>query len=136
MKENKRYLNCKYLDAGMDGMLCSKTLCTTCKEFNGEKCSDYTSKTKPKNEKQKQKITFGIQECFKCQYKLRCEECVYNKKDISELIKFEKQQASKEMAEKIFGELIKRAENISFFDCRMGLDLDNLAKQLGVEIKE
>ena len=36
-KENKRYLNCKYLDAGLDGMLCSKNLCTKCKELNGEK---------------------------------------------------------------------------------------------------
>lgn len=48
MKENKRYLNCRYLDAGMDGMLCSRSLCTTCKEFNGEKCDYYTSKVKDK----------------------------------------------------------------------------------------
>lgn len=41
IKEEKRYLTCKYLDAGMDGMLCSKSLCSTCKEFNGEKCKDY-----------------------------------------------------------------------------------------------
>lgn len=46
MKENKRYLKCKYLDAGMDGMLCSKNLCTTCKEFNGEKCSNFISKNR------------------------------------------------------------------------------------------
>lgn len=44
--ENKRYLNCKYLDAGMDGMLCSRSLCTTCKEFNGEKCSNFISKNR------------------------------------------------------------------------------------------
>lgn len=44
--ENKRYLNCKYLDAGMDGMLCSKKLCTTCKEFNGEKGSNFISKNR------------------------------------------------------------------------------------------
>lgn len=53
MKENKRYLNCKYLDAGMDGMLCSMSLCMTCKEFNGEKCKDYISKDNlSKKEKQ------------------------------------------------------------------------------------
>lgn len=51
MKENKRYLNCKYLDAGMDGMLCSRSLCTTCIEFNGKKCDYYISKNKPKKEK-------------------------------------------------------------------------------------
>ena len=42
--EKKRYLDCKYLDAGMDGMLCSMDMCTTCKEFNGENCSHYVSK--------------------------------------------------------------------------------------------
>ena len=42
--DKERYLDCKYLDAGMDGMLCSKSLCTTCKEFNGDKCSDYVPK--------------------------------------------------------------------------------------------
>ena len=36
-----RYINCKYLDAGMDGMLCSKSLCTTCKEFSGETCNEF-----------------------------------------------------------------------------------------------
>ena len=52
-KENKRYLNCKYLDAGMDGMLCSKSLCTTCKEFKGEKCKDYTPENKIKDKETK-----------------------------------------------------------------------------------
>lgn len=49
----ERYLNCKYLDAGMDGMLCSKDLCKTCLEFNGEKCSYYTPKNESKD-KEKQ----------------------------------------------------------------------------------
>ena len=51
MKNNERYLNCRYLDAGMDGMLCSRSLCTTCKEFNGEKCDYYTSKVNDKEKK-------------------------------------------------------------------------------------
>ena len=42
--KKKRYLDCKYLDAGMDGMLCSMDMCTTCKEFNGETCSYFMSK--------------------------------------------------------------------------------------------
>lgn len=46
MTKNKRYLDCKYLDAGMDGMLCSKGWCTTCKEFHGEVCCYYTPKNK------------------------------------------------------------------------------------------
>lgn len=64
-KENKRYLNCKYLDAGMDGMLCSKTLCTTCIEFNGKKCKDYISKnTTSKKEKQfRERVMCNIAYC-------------------------------------------------------------------------
>lgn len=42
--QKKRYLDCKYLDAGMDGMLCSMDMCTTCKEFNGEHCSYFKLK--------------------------------------------------------------------------------------------
>ena len=49
MKENKRYLNCKYLDAGMDGMLCSQELCKTCTEFLGGTCLYFTPKDKEKN---------------------------------------------------------------------------------------
>ena len=48
MKENKRYLNCKYLDAGMDGMLCSQELCKTCTEFLGGTCLYFTPKDKAK----------------------------------------------------------------------------------------
>lgn len=57
MKDRKRYLNCKYLDAGMDGMLCSMSLCTTCKEFNGEKCPYYTAKNKTKDKHGYKRIT-------------------------------------------------------------------------------
>lgn len=35
-------------------------------------------------------ITFGIKECSKCEYYLRCEECVYNKKGIETIIEEEK----------------------------------------------
>lgn len=47
-----------------------------------------------------------------------------------------KEQTSKETAEKILNELIENSNKIKFFDCRMALDLDKLAKQFGVEIKE
>jgi hypothetical protein len=40
----KRYLNCKYLDAGMDGMLCERTPFMTCREFDGSLCPDYQAK--------------------------------------------------------------------------------------------
>ena len=60
MKKNERYLNCKYLDAGMDGMLCSRSLCTTCKEFNGKKCDCYTPKNKKKITKTTNWLTKGM----------------------------------------------------------------------------
>lgn len=86
---------------------------------------------------------YGIQECSKCEYKLRCEECVYNEKDISELIKFEKQQASKETAEKFAKELLNRKQLIDL-GCGDGTydfvdtdDVVEVAKDLfGIEIKE
>lgn len=62
--KEKRYLNCKYLDAGMDGMLCSMNLCTTCKEFNGEKCSYYT----PKNKMKDKEIKLPKAKCVKCKH--------------------------------------------------------------------
>lgn len=52
----ERYLNCKYLDAGMDGMLCSMDLCTTCKEFKGEKCSYYMPKNKSEEKEKQNKV--------------------------------------------------------------------------------
>lgn len=55
---------------------------------------------------------------------------------VREIAKEYKDMYSKETAEKIFKELFKRAEQQTFFDCRMALDLDNLAKEFGVEIKE
>ena len=45
-------------------------------------------------------------------------------------------EAVKETAEKILNELIDSSNKITFFDCRMALGLDKLAKQYGVEIKE
>lgn len=45
------------------------------------------------------------------------------------------QQAVKDTAKEILTELVKRAEKISFFDCRMGLDLDELAEKYGVEVE-
>ena len=90
---------------------------------------------------------YGIQECSKCEYKLRCEECVYNEKDISELIKFEKQQARKETAEKILNkiqEVLYNAEEcldeesgqIGYEETCIDNVIKELAKQFGVEIKE
>ena len=45
-------------------------------------------------------------------------------------------EIEKETAEKILNELIDNSNKITFFDCRGALDLDKLAKQFGVEIKE
>lgn len=46
------------------------------------------------------------------------------------------EQSRKETAREILNELIDSSNKITFFDCRMALGLDKLAKQFGVEIKE
>lgn len=38
MEKDKKYLDCEYLDAGMDGMLCRKHSYKTCTAFLGKKC--------------------------------------------------------------------------------------------------
>lgn len=45
MKKDKKYLDCKYLDAGMDGMLCSKNAYETCTAFLGKKCPVISEET-------------------------------------------------------------------------------------------
>lgn len=34
-------------------------------------------------------VSFGLQECSKCEYKLRCEECANNPKETKERIKYD-----------------------------------------------
>ena len=51
-------------------------------------------------------------------------------------IKFNVGFARKETAKEILNELIDSSNKITFFDCRMALGLDKLAKQFGLEIKE
>lgn len=45
------------------------------------------------------KDKIGIQFCDKCKYKLRCDECVYNEKDIVELLAYERKEAIKQVAD-------------------------------------
>ena len=47
-----------------------------------------------------------------------------------------RQLERKETAKEILNELIDSSNKITFFDCRMALGLDKLAKQFGLEIKE
>ena len=47
-----------------------------------------------------------------------------------------RQLERKETAREILNELIDSSNKITFFDCRMALGLDKLAKQFGLEIKE
>ena len=48
----------------------------------------------------------------------------------------EVKRIEKETAEKILNELIDSSNKITFFDCRMALGLDKLAKQFGLEVEE
>ena len=51
-------------------------------------------------------------------------------------IKFNVGFARKETAREILNELIDSSNKITFFDCRMALGLDKLAKQFGLEVEE
>lgn len=44
-------------------------------------------------------LTYGIQECSKCTYKIRCEECVYNKKSIKQIIVETRKETAKRFAD-------------------------------------
>lgn len=46
-------------------------------------------------------LNFGIQECSKCQYKLRCDECVYNGKDISKIVNETRKETAEKFAERV-----------------------------------
>lgn len=46
------------------------------------------------------------------------------------------EEIRKETAKEILNELIDSSNKITFFDCRMALGLDKLAKQYGVEVEE
>ena len=76
------------------------------------------------------------EECAKCDFKqgqcnaYRHAEKLYN-------AGYQKtEEVRKETAEKILNELIDSSNKITFFDCRMALGLDKLAKQYGVEVEE
>ena len=43
----------------------------------------------------------------KCHYKLRCEECCYNKKDLGEMLKQERKQTAKEIWEDCIDEIMR-----------------------------
>lgn len=88
--QRKFLLKCGYTDEQLDKM--SPSMAHT---IIGD--IEKTNRAKREKEKEKHAINFGIQECSKCQYKLRCEECCYNEKDIGELIRFEKQLMAKDI---------------------------------------
>lgn len=77
---------------------------------------------------------------MKYKYKLLAEEILeeyvnaYSEVDLDRVAK-KIEEVAKDTAKEILTELVKRAEKISFFDCRMGLDLDELAKKHGVEVE-
>ena len=155
MKENKRYLNCKYLDAGMDGMLCLKEgLCTTCKEFNGEqKCKDFISINSGKKKiiKSTNWLTKDLtkEEIEKIKKKaIREANAELRAKDIAEIHEKVKKQVHKEATETFYNKLL---ENLGTFklenkseDYKDGYaqaiadvcgKIDETAIELGVDLK-
>lgn len=52
-------------------------------------------------------IEYGIKECSKCEYFLRCEECTHSETAINDLMTYIRNETAKE----IFNKLIKVANN-------------------------
>lgn len=84
------------------------------------------------NEKEnKLTIENGIQECSKCRYYLRCDECVYNKKGIENIVN----ETRKETAEKIL-KLVDEIEKNNPNGWIGALHLKYaIAKQFSVEVE-
>lgn len=66
-------------------------------------------------------IEWGLQDCSKCDYKLRCDECVYNGKRMEEI--------ERDVAQKFYGEV---CDLILFHKGRIDMpDLDDIADRYG-----
>lgn len=83
------------------------------------------------------KIAFGIKECSKCEYYLRCEECVYSKKGIETIIEEEKKKVCQYLYEffvKHFNLNDQEQEKLALFFCDpLGVMVDNKKVKNGEE---
>lgn len=78
--KDKKYLTCKYLDSGMDGMLCLLSGGMPCKLLRDKKCADYTQKGKKKVMKDREIIN-EIKQDFKT-HEENCKQIEEMAKDI------------------------------------------------------
>lgn len=76
--------------------------------------------------KQMDKLNFGLKECSKCEYNLRCQECIYNKSDISRLIADARADTVKKMQE----EARQRCFMVGDEEFVALYDLDQIAKEM------
>jgi hypothetical protein len=67
---------------------------------------------------------FGIQECSKCQYKLRCDECVYNKKDIEKIMSETRKETAEKFAERLKAESDDGVIHLTLYE------IDEICKEL------
>lgn len=87
-----------------------------------------------KTKQKKVTISYGIQVCSKCKYFLRCEECVYNEKDIKKLIEDAKQETAREILQELTSKGTIHAEYDwnEYFEIDVD-ELKKLAKSRGIE---
>lgn len=78
-------------------------------------------------------LEFGIQECSKCRYKMKCDECIYNKKSYEEVTK----EIRKETAEKILKPLYEACKEDSYGQVVVDFSiLEDFARKYGVDLGE
>ena len=78
------------------------------------------------------KAEFGIKECAKCEYNVRCQECIYNKEDISRLIAETKTAIVRKMQKRLKEEAVYKAGS---HYCTSEADIDQIAKEMLEEVK-
>ena len=85
-------------------------------------------------------VEYGLKECSKCEYFLRCEECTHSETATNDLMIFIRKGTAKDILNKIFKTLwsgpTMNSNGDWGFDHETVFDLLNeIAKQYGVEVE-
>ena len=83
-------------------------------------------------------VKIGYQPCNKCEYKLKCEECVYNHMSISTIVN----DAQKAIVKEILKEILYTKSCEEWFENEQLVDfgrkivdkIDNIAQKHGIEL--
>lgn len=98
-----------------------------------EKAGIIFTKAQEKGKREMSKLNFGLKECSKCEYNLRCQECIYNKKDISKLIAEVKADTVRKMKERLKSCF---EDDVKYDGFRIAIWIDQIAKEMEESVDE